>query len=156
VDRIGTCDLVQESLAYRVFPIRSEWAIPKLEKEEGVKASVLVTLPYQFKEHPMFKGACPEWLGTIETMSNKILGNYTIKEDLLMMASFGVWGKQRMNRVMDALGLKYMDYNNLAQVAKVGVKRKRKVSIMEQEDARMVKEKKSEHKAAQENKGSVR
>lgn len=75
VDRIGTCDLVQESLAYRVFHVRSRWAMLKSKKDEEVKVGVLVALPYQFKEHPMFDGQCPKWLQTIESMSKEILGN---------------------------------------------------------------------------------
>lgn len=59
-------------------------------------------------------------------MSNEILDNYTIKEHRLMMMSFRVWGKIRMNRVMDAPGYKYLDYNNLAQLTEAGVKRKKK------------------------------
>jgi hypothetical protein len=58
--------------------MRYVWAMPKLKKDEEVKAVVLVRLPYGFKEHPL------EWLGTIKIMSNKILGTYTIKEDRLM------------------------------------------------------------------------
>jgi hypothetical protein len=43
---------------------------------------------------------------------------------------------------MDTLDFEYPDYNNLAQEAEAGVKRNRKVSILEREAIRMVKEKK--------------
>lgn len=119
--------------------MRYVWAMPKLKKDEEVKAVVLVRLPYGFKEHPL------EWLGTIKIMSNKILGTYTIKEDRLM-TSFRSHEKWRMNRVMDVLSFKYPYYNNLAQEAKTGVKIKWKVSIMEKDTIRMIKEKKESTK----------
>jgi hypothetical protein len=49
----------------------------------------------------------------IETMCNEILENYTKKEDQLMTAAFGTWKKRRLNRVMDALGFEYSDYERL-------------------------------------------
>jgi hypothetical protein len=56
-------------------------------------------------------GPCTEWLEMIETMCNEILGNYTRKEDQLMTVTFGNREKRRLNRVMDALGFDYLDYN---------------------------------------------
>jgi hypothetical protein len=75
----------------------------------------------------------------IETMFNEILGNYTKKEDQLMTAAFGTWPKQRLNRVMDGLKFEYPDYERLDKGAE-GVKRKRVVSILSRQTARMVKE----------------
>jgi hypothetical protein len=45
-DHIGTRDLVQEFLAFRVFPTLKEWEMPKLEggKEEGGICSVALLL----------------------------------------------------------------------------------------------------------------
>jgi hypothetical protein len=86
-EQIGTIDLVQEYLAYKVFSTLSEWNMPKLK---GTKEkNELVRLPYKFKFEKQFKGPCQEWLEMIETMCNKILGNYTKKEDQLMTAAFG-------------------------------------------------------------------
>jgi hypothetical protein len=46
-EQIGTRDLVQEYLAYKVFPTLSEWKMPKLK---GTKEkNELVRLPYKFK-----------------------------------------------------------------------------------------------------------
>jgi hypothetical protein len=59
----------------------------------------------------------------IETMCNKILGNYTKKEDQLMTAAFGTRPKRRLNRVMDALKFEYTDYEKLDKGAE-GAKRK--------------------------------
>jgi hypothetical protein len=75
----------------------------------------------------------------IETMCNEILGNYTKKEDQLMTAAFGTRPKRRLNRVMDALNFEYPDYERLGKGAE-GTKRKRFVSVLSRQAARMVKE----------------
>jgi hypothetical protein len=125
-EQISTRDLVQEYLANRVSPTLSEWSMSKLK---GTKKNKLVRLPYRFKFEKQFKKPCQEWLEMIETVCNEILGNYTKKEDQLMTAAFGTRPKRRLNRVMDAL----------SKGAK-GLKRKRVVSVMSRQAARMVKE----------------
>jgi hypothetical protein len=75
----------------------------------------------------------------IETMCNEILGNYTKKEDQLMTAAFGTRPKRRLNRVMDALNFEYPDYERLNKGAE-GAKKKRVVSILGRQAARMLKE----------------
>jgi hypothetical protein len=136
-EEIGTRDLVQEYLAYKVFPTLSEWNMPKLK---GTKEkNELVRLPYKFKFEKQFKGPCQEWLEMIETMCNEILGNYTKKEDQLMTAAFSTRPKRRLNRVMDALNFEYPNYERLNKGAK-GQKRKRIVSVLSRHAARMVKE----------------
>jgi hypothetical protein len=82
--------------------------MPKLKGTKEKKE--LVRLPYKFKFEKQFKGPCQEWLEMIETMCNEILGNYTKKEDQLMIAAFGTRPKRRLNRVMDALNFEYPDY----------------------------------------------
>jgi hypothetical protein len=74
----------------------------------------------------------------IETTCNKILGNYTKKEDQLMTTAFGTRPKRRLNRVMDALNFEYPDYERLNKGAE-GQKRKRIVSVLSRQAARMVK-----------------
>jgi hypothetical protein len=136
-ENIGTRDLVQEYLANRVFPTLREWSMPKLEGEK--KKNELVRLPYHFKFNKHFKEPCQEWLDTIEVMCNEILGNYMKKEDQLLNAAFGARPKRRLNRVMDALNFEYPDYERLNK----GVerqKRKRIVSVVGRQAARMVKE----------------
>jgi hypothetical protein len=136
-EHIETRDLVQEYLANRVFPTLREWGMLKLEGEK--KKKELVRLPYHFKFKKHFKEPCQEWLDTIELMCNEILGNYTRKEDQLMTAAFGTRPKQRLNRVMDALNFEYPDYERLNKGAE-GQKRKRTVSVVGRQAARMVKE----------------
>jgi hypothetical protein len=135
-EQISTRDLVQEYLANRVSPTLSGWSMPKLNGTK--KKDELVRLPYRFKFEKQFKGPCQEWLEMIETMCNEILGNYTKKEDQLMTAAFGTRPKRRLNRVMDALNFEYPDYERLNKGAE-GQKRKRIVSVLSRQAARMVK-----------------
>jgi hypothetical protein len=133
---VSTRDLVQEYLANRVFPTSSGWGMPK--KKDGGKKHELVRLPYRFKFEKEFKKPCQEWLEMIETMCNEILGNYTRKEDQLMTATFGTQPKRRLNRVMDALNFEYPNYERFDKGAEG--KRKRVVSILNKQAARLVKE----------------
>jgi hypothetical protein len=114
-----------------------EWGMPKLEGKK--KKNELVRLPYHFKFKKHFKEPCQEWLDTIEVMCNEILGNYTKKEDQLLTAAFGARPKRRLNRVLDALNFEYPDYERLNKGAE-GQKRKRIVSVVGRQAARMVKE----------------
>jgi hypothetical protein len=56
-----------------------------------------------------------------------------------MTAAFGTRPKRRLNQVMDALKFEYPDYEQLNKGAE-GAKRKRIVSVLSRQDARMVKE----------------
>jgi hypothetical protein len=127
---------VQEYLANRTYPTSSGWGIPK--KKEAGKKHELVCLAYRFKFEKQFKKPCKDWLDMIETMCNEILGSYTKKEDQLMTAAFSTRPKRRLNRVMDALNFDYPDYEKLDKGAE-GVKRKRVVSILSRQAARLVK-----------------
>lgn len=135
-EHIGTRDLVQEFLAFRVFPTLKEWDMPKLKGEK--KKKELVRLPYYYKFKKHFKVPCQEWLDTIEVMCNEILGNYSKKEDQLMTVAFGTRPKRRLNRVMDALNFEYPDYERLDRGAE-GQKRKRVASVLDKEAAKLVK-----------------
>jgi hypothetical protein len=115
-EHISTRDLVQEYLSDRTYPTSSGWGMPK-RKEVGKKHE-LVRLPYHFKFKKQFKKPFKEWLDMTETMCNKILGNYTKKEDQLITTAFGTQLKRRLNRVMDALNFEYPDYEKLDQGAK--------------------------------------
>src|SRR6187455_944641 len=141
---IGTRDLVQEFLAFRVFPTMKEWTMPKLEGEK--KKGELVRLPYHYKFKKYFKVHCQECLDTIEIMSNEILGNYSKKEDQLMTAAFGTRPKRRLNRVMDAIDFEYPDYERLDKGAE-GQKRKRVASALNKDDEDQSKKKKQKSEA---------
>jgi hypothetical protein len=140
-EHISTRDLVQEFLAFKVFPTMKEWAMPKLEGKK--KEGELVRLPYHYKFKKHFKVPCQEWLDTIEVMCNEILGNYSKKEDQLMTAAFGTRPKRRLNRVMDALGFEYPDYERLDKGAE-GQKRERVADVLNKDDEEQPKNKKLE------------
>jgi hypothetical protein len=59
-EHIGTRDLVQEFLAFKVFPTMKEWAMPKLEEKEG-RGAYSVALPLQIQE--TFQCALPRMAG---------------------------------------------------------------------------------------------
>src|SRR5688572_13628206 len=138
-EHISTRDLVQEFLAFKVFPSLREWEMPKLQGEK--KEGELVRLPYYFKFKKYFKTPCQEWLDTIEVMCNEILGNYSKKEDQLMTAAFGTRPKRRLNRVLDALSFEYPDYENLNKGVG-GRKRKRIAEALNEDEKEPSKEKK--------------
>ena len=58
---IGTRDLVQEFLAFKVFPTMRDWEMPKLEGEK--KKGELVRLPYYYKFKKHFKKTLPGVVG---------------------------------------------------------------------------------------------
>ena len=138
-EHIGTRDLVQEFLAFKVFPTLKKWEMPKLKGEK--KEGDLVRLPYHFKFKKYFKKPCQEWLDTVEVMCNEILGNYSKKEDQLMTAAFGTRPKRRLNRVLDALGFEYPDYAQLNKGAK-GQRRKRAAEALNKDEEQPPKKKK--------------
>jgi hypothetical protein len=121
-----------------VFPTLKEWAMPKLKEEK--KKGEFVRLPYHYKFKKHFKVPWQEWLDTIEVMCNKILGNYSKKEDQLLTAAFSTRPKRRLNRVMDALGFEYPDYKRLDKGAE-GEKRKRVVDVLNKDDEEQLKNK---------------
>jgi hypothetical protein len=124
-------------LAFRVFPTLKEWDMPKLKGEK--KKGELVRLPYYYKFKKHFKVPCQEWLDKIEVMCNNILGNYSKKEDQLMTAAFDTRPKRRLNQVMDALNFEYPDYERLDRGTE-GQKRKIVASVLNKEDAKLVKD----------------
>jgi hypothetical protein len=140
-EHIGTRDLVQDFLAFRVFPTLKEWEMPNLKGEK--KKGEFVRLPYHYKFKKHFKVPCQEWLDTIEVMCNEILGNYSKKEDQLMTAAFGTRPKRRLNRVMDALDFEYPDYERLDKDTE-GQKRKRVAGALNKDDEEQPKKKKLE------------
>jgi hypothetical protein len=115
--------------------------MPKLEGKK--KEGELIRLPYHYKFKKHFKVPCQEWLDTIEVMCNEILGNYSRKEDQLMTAAFDTRPKRRLNRVMDALGFEYPDFERLDKGAE-GQKRKRVASVLNKDDEEQPKKKKLE------------
>jgi hypothetical protein len=111
VKRIGTRDLIQEALAYNIYPTRTGWKLPKEMKS---KDEQLVTLAFVFKEQSSYKAHSIRWLRLIEEKCNEIYGNYLTREHEDMSSVFESRRKLRLNRVMNAIGFEYPDYDDPA------------------------------------------
>jgi hypothetical protein len=118
---IGTRDLVEQHIAYKVWPLASEWEMPK-ETAAGSSQGGLVYLKYTFRFRNQFDEPNDDWLDAIEATSDELLGAYSRVEDDAMTATFGAHDKKRLNRVFDVIGFVYTDYCYPAQ--KQGRKRK--------------------------------
>jgi hypothetical protein len=106
---IGTRDLVQEHIAYKVWPLANGWEMPK-EAAAGSSQSGLVYLKYTFRYRSQFDEPNDDWLDTIEATSDELLGAYSRTEDGAMTVAFDARGKKRLNRVFDVIGFVYPDY----------------------------------------------
>jgi hypothetical protein len=123
---IGTMDLVQEHIAFRVWPLVEKWEMPKetiTKPDEGA----LVRMKFTFRYEGKFVEPDDDWLKYIEATSNELLGPYSKAEDTALSTAFGGRKKKRLNRVFDAIGFVYPDYRYLLR----GQKRKGTVSVKE-------------------------
>jgi hypothetical protein len=118
---IGTRDLIQEHIAFRVWPLVESWEMPK-ETITKSNEGDLVRLKYTFRFGDKFDEPNNDWLKCNETTSDELLGAYSKAEDNALSAAFGGRGKKRMNRVFDAIGFVYPDYHYSLQ----GQEKKRK------------------------------
>jgi hypothetical protein len=85
---IGTRDLVQEHIAYRVWPLMNEWEMPK-KTAVGSSQGGLVYLKFTFRYRGKFDEPNDEWLSSIEATSDELLGDYTRAEDDALTSAFG-------------------------------------------------------------------
>jgi hypothetical protein len=106
---IETRDLVQEHIAFRVWPLVEQWEMPK-ETISKPDEGGLVRLKYTFRYEGKFIKPNDDWLKCIEATSDELLGPYSKKEDNALSATFGGRKKKRLNRVFDAIGFMYPDY----------------------------------------------
>jgi hypothetical protein len=98
-----------------------------LGNAEGTDEGGLVKLKYTFKYGDKFVEPDDDWLKSIETVSDELLGVYSKAEDTALSAAFGGRRKKRLNRVFDAIGFVYPDYRYPAR----GQKRKNATSAKE-------------------------
>jgi hypothetical protein len=107
---IGTRDLIQEHIAFRVWPLVESWEMPK---ETITKSSEgeLVRLKYTFRYGDKFDEPNDDWIKCIEVTNYELLGAYSKAEDNALSTAFGGRGKKRINRVFDAIGFVYLDYH---------------------------------------------
>jgi hypothetical protein len=106
---IGTRDLIQENIAYRVWPLANGWEMPK-EATAWSSQGGLVYLKYTFRYRSQFDEPNDDWLDAIEATSDELLGAYMKAEDDAMTTAFGTRVKKRLNRVFDVIGFLYPDY----------------------------------------------
>jgi hypothetical protein len=106
---IGSRELVQEHIAYRVWPVANGWEMSK-EAVAGSSQGGLVYLKYAFRYTSQFDESNDDWLNAIEATSDELLGAYSKAEDEVMTTAFGTHGKKRLNRVFDVIRFVYPDY----------------------------------------------
>jgi hypothetical protein len=123
---IGTRDLMQEHIAFRVWSLVEKWEMPK-ETISKPDEGGLVRLKYTFRYGDRFVEPDDDWLKCIEATSDELLGSYTKAEDTALSAAFGGRKKKRLNRVFDAIGFVYPDYRYPIR----GQKRKDPASVKE-------------------------
>jgi hypothetical protein len=85
---IGSRDLTQEHIAFRVWPLADNWEMPKETIKETDEGG-LVRLKYTFKYGDKFVEPDDDWLKSIETVSDELLGAYSKAEDTALSAAFG-------------------------------------------------------------------
>jgi hypothetical protein len=123
---IGTRDLIQEHIAFRVWPLVEKWEMPK-ETISKPDEGGLVRLKYTFRYGDKFVEPDDDWLKCIEATSDELLGPYSKAEDTALSAVFGGRKKKRLNRVFDAIVFVYPDYRYPTR----GQKRKDAASVKE-------------------------
>jgi hypothetical protein len=106
---IGTRDLVQEHVAYRIWPLVDNWEMPK-ETIGNPNKGGLVRLKYTLRFGDQFIEPDDDWLKCVEITSDELLGAYSKSEDNTLSVAFGSRKKKRLNRVFDAIGFMYPDY----------------------------------------------
>jgi hypothetical protein len=123
---IGTRELVQEHVAYRIWPLVANWEMPKETISNPLEGG-LIRLKYTFRFVDQFVEPDDDWLESVEATSDELFGAYSKTEDNALSAAFGGRKKKRLNRVFDAIGFVYPDYCYLLR----GLKRKGAVSVKE-------------------------
>jgi hypothetical protein len=120
---IGTRDLIQEYIAFRVWLLVESWEMSK-ETTTDSREGGLVRLKYTFRFREKFDEPNDNWLKCIEATSNELLGAYSKAEDNALSTAFGGRGKKRLNRVFDAISFIYPDYRYPLR----GQQKKRKIA----------------------------
>jgi hypothetical protein len=105
---IVTRDIVQEHIAYKVWPLVESWDMPKETTAESSEGG-LVRLKYTFRFREKFDEPNDDWLKCIEATSDELLGTYSKAEDDALSTTFRGRGKKRLNRAFDTIGFVYPD-----------------------------------------------
>jgi hypothetical protein len=107
---IGTRDLIQEHIAFRVWPLVESWDMQKKTTTDSSEGG-LTRLKYTYRFREKFDEPNDDWLRCIEATSDELLGGYSKAEDNALSAAFGGRSKKRLNRVFDAISFVYLDYH---------------------------------------------
>jgi hypothetical protein len=90
---IGTRDLVQENLAFRVWPLTSQWEMLETKEDSPSRQDAtkggLVHLKYTYRYRKQFGEPDDDWIEAIESKCNEILCNYVKNEDEALTIVFG-------------------------------------------------------------------
>jgi hypothetical protein len=84
---IGTRDLIQEHLAFRLWPLMESWDMPKETTTDSSEGG-LVRLKYTFRFWEKFDESDNDFLKCIEATSDELLGAYSKAEDNAFICSF--------------------------------------------------------------------
>jgi hypothetical protein len=106
---IRTRDLIQEHIAFRVWPLVEKCEMPN-ETITKSDESGLIRMKFTFRYVGKFVEPDDDWLKCIEATSDELLGPYLKAEDTALSAAFGGRKKKRLNRVFDAIGFLYPNY----------------------------------------------
>jgi hypothetical protein len=109
---VGTRDLLQEHIAFRIWPLIDSWEMPR-ETITNPSEGGLVRLKYTFRFGDQFIELDDDWLNCVENTSDELLAAYSKTEDNALSAAFGSRKKKRLNRVFDAIVFVYPDYRYL-------------------------------------------
>jgi hypothetical protein len=91
---IGTRDIVQEHIAYRIWLLVENWDMPKDTTAESTEGG-LVRLKYTFRFRDRFDEPNDDWFKSIEAISDELLGAYSKAEDDALTAAFGGPGGEK-------------------------------------------------------------
>jgi hypothetical protein len=82
---IGTRDLIQEHISFRVWLLVESWDMPKETTADSSEGG-LVRLKYTFRFREKFDEPNDDWLKCIEATSDELLGAYSKAEDNALSA----------------------------------------------------------------------
>lgn len=97
-----TQDLVQEHIVYHIFVVKVGQEIRKPKDNYSTKKDIedqdLIHIFYKFKVLVIFMKTIKEWLTTLESISNEILGMNITKEDRLLSMVFSSKEREGLTR----------------------------------------------------------
>jgi hypothetical protein len=118
---IGMRDLIQEHIAFRVWPLVESWDMLKETTADSSEGG-LVRLKYAFRfREKKFDESDDDWLKCIEATRDELVGTYSKAEDGALSTTFE-GGEKTLNKVFDAIGFVNLDYHYPLQ--RQGKKRK--------------------------------